>query len=107
MSNTPQKWFNAYATPEELRFFIGADRKSGLIRSSFDYRSTQALAKEGKLTLEEVERIVAKQLKAGVVVASTNKDDHYAYWERADAVPKKKSVAKADKDERVKKAKKP
>lgn len=103
----PQKWYNVYNTPEELRFFIGADRKSGLVRSSFDFRSTAALAKEGKLTLEEVERFVAKHLKSGVVVASTNKDDHYAYWERVDAAPPKKSVAKTDKDDRVKKAKKP
>jgi len=103
----PQKWYNVYNTPEELRFFIGADRKSGLVRSTFDYRSTAAIAKEGKLTLEEVERCVAKFLKGGVIIASTNKDDHYAYWERVDAAPVKKSLAKSDKDDRVKKAKKP
>lgn len=105
--NVLKEWFQAYSCDEELRFFIGKDKKSGLVRSSYDYRSVSALAKEGGLTLEQTEKIVAKFLKMGIVVASTNKDDHYAYWKRVapDLGKKtKKSVADKDKDKRTQSA---
>lgn len=102
--NVLKKWYDVYTSDEELRFFIGKDKKSGLVRSSYDMRSVAALAKEGGLTLEETEKIVSKFLKMGVVVASTNKDDHYAYWERVApdlGKKKKKSVADKDKEQRT------
>ena len=99
-----KKWHEVYVGDEELRFFVGKDKKSGLVRTSYDYRSTSALSKESGLSMEDTERILAKFLKMGVVVASTNKDDHYAYWERVAAdigLKKKKSIAQTDKDKRT------
>jgi hypothetical protein len=102
-----KKWYDVYQGNDERAFFVGKDGKSGLVRSSYNYRSVAALAKESGLSKGRVEQIVSKYLKMGLVVASSDKEDHYAYWGRvspgmtAGAAP---TVAVADQNNRINKA---
>lgn len=102
-SEESKEWYDNYCNDDELFFFVGRDKKSGLVRSDFDYRSVAALIKESGLTEQRVEQILNKYLKKGLVIQSTNKIDHYAYWRLAknQGGEKKKSLAQSDKDKRM------
>ncbi len=101
-----KKWYDVYQGNDERAFFVGKDGKSGLVRSIYNYRSVAAVAKESGLSKARVEQIVSKYLKMGLVVASSDKEDHYAYWGRvspnltAGAAP---TVAAVDQANRVNK----
>jgi hypothetical protein len=109
MKNNPKKWSQVYpqgtkAGDEEQLFFIGKDRQSGLARHpSWDWRSTAALTKESGLPRKRVEAIITKYVTLGLVFASPNRPDHWAYWERVPdmLLPDAKSVAKADQEDRI------
>jgi len=105
-STTPRKWYDAYENTDEYNFFIGKDRKSGLVRSkAHDYRSPQKLADESGLSLAAVEKILAKYIQEGVIVPSSSNDNLYAYWEnvkkKTPSSPKT-SIAENDKKAQVK-----
>jgi hypothetical protein len=106
-----KKWHEVYSNNEEQRFFIGADGASGLVRSAkWNFRSVASLAKEGKLTKEQVERIIDKFLKMGIVVASPDQEDHYGYWQRVAPHLNNQvggSIAQTDHNSRVKASKSP
>lgn len=101
----PKKWHEVYKGNEERAFFVGKDGKSGLVRSSFNYRSVSALAKESGLTKERVEQLVNKFMASGLIFQNDNHDDQYGYWERVNPnfnTGGAKTVAAKDQDERVK-----
>lgn len=101
----PKKWHEVYKNNEERAFFIGKDGKSGLVRSSYQYRSVSALAKESGLTKDRVEQIVNKFLTAGIVFQNENHDDQYGYWERVNPnfqLGGSKTIVAKDQDEQVK-----
>jgi hypothetical protein len=101
-----QKWYEVASGAKERSLFIGKDSKSGLVRGEYAYRSVAALTKESGLTREEVEKIIAKYLKFGLIVASPNKEDLYAYVHNVDTSGKeKKSLADSDQEVRLKKKK--
>lgn len=101
--STLKKWHEVYANDEELRFFVGADKNSGLVRSNYKARSTEALERESGLTTEQVEKIINKYIKPGIVVASDSRENHWYYWENVDTKEKVKSVADTDQADRLKK----
>lgn len=99
-----KKWHEVAVSADEYAFFIGKDKKSGLVRSSYDFRSVAAIAKESGLTKDKVEALVDKFMKMGIVVQSPNKEDHYGYWDRVSpnlGKTQTASLSEADKAKRV------
>lgn len=105
-----KKWWQVYGGDEEKRFFVGKDGKSGLVRNTeFEWRSTDALARESGLTKTRTEQIIDKYHKAGIVIQHQKDPEKWGYWEKVApqlANPVKKSIAEDDKDKRADKAKK-
>ena len=104
-----KKWWEVYAGDEEKRFFVGKDGQTGLARSKFEWRSTDALVKESGLSGAKVESIISKYHKAGMILQHPKNPEKWGYWERVD--PKqdgqvKVNVVKADQEKRIDKAKK-
>jgi hypothetical protein len=110
MSNVTKqlpKWWQVYSNDEEKRLFTGKDGTSGLARSpDYEWRSTDALAKEAGLTKRRTEEILDKYHKVGVVCQSSKDPEKWGYWERVkpDANKPDKSVVQADQDKRTDKA---
>ncbi len=105
-----KKWHEVYTGQDERNFFIGKNGKSGIVRSEFDFRSMKSLVKESGLSEKRTEEIIDKYLKLGIIVQSTNKDDHFGYWLRVAphlGTNNYQTIAQADQDDRVKKGKKP
>jgi hypothetical protein len=75
-----KKWHEVYE--DERAFFIGRDGRGGLVRSQYDFRSVEALARESGLTVERVRVIVAKYIADGVIVPSPDKPGFYGYSHR-------------------------
>lgn len=107
-----KKWSQVYPQgtkdgDEEQKFFIGLNRKSGLVRSNYDWRSTEALVKESGLTRQRVEEIITKYVKLGLIFASPHREDHWGYWERDEVYEKcienqnTKSISDSDKSSRI------
>jgi hypothetical protein len=107
-----KKWSQIYPQgtkegDEEQKFFIGLNRQSGLIRSKYEWRSTEALVKESGLSRQRVEEIITKYVKLGLIFASHDREDHWGYWERDDVYKKcienqnKKSIGDSDKSSRI------
>lgn len=107
-----KKWTQVYPQgtkegDEEQKLFIGKNRQSGLIRSKWDWRSTESLVKESGLTRERVEQILNKYVKLGLVFSSPHRDDHWGYWERDEVYEKcvennnDKSIGDSDKSNRI------
>lgn len=107
-TTTKKKWWNVYSGDKEKRFFVGKDGKSGLVRNDeFEWRSTDALAREAGLTKLEVEDIVAKYHKHGIVLQHTKDPEKWGYWERvapSTGTQTQLSVAEADQNKRLDKA---
>lgn len=80
--STPKKWWQAYANDEEKRVFVGSDGKSGLVRSeNFSWRTLKMLSSESGLTEKQVEGILSRHMKTGVVIQH-QAGDKFGYWER-------------------------
>ena len=101
---TPSKWTSVYPHgtkegDEELRFFISLARNP-----KYQWRSTAAIAKESKLSLERVEEIINKYYKKGMVFQNPKNEDQWGYWERVpEMLPKiLKSISQKDQEKRLK-----
>jgi len=80
---TIKKWHEVYSGSDERNFFIGKDGKSGLVRATeFDWRSTDALARESGLTKGRTEQIIDKYHKAGIVIQHSKDPEKWGYWEK-------------------------
>ena len=91
-----QKWYNVYATNDELKFF------RELSRGNHEWRTTRGLIKKTKLTKSEIEHIVAKYIPTGIVQQHSKEPEKFRYWERATKKKKKKgSIAEDNKKRRV------
>lgn len=104
---TIPKWWQVYSNDDEKRLFTGKDGNSGLARSQdYEWRSTDALAKEAGLAKRRTEEILDKYHKVGVVCQSSKDPEKWGYWERVkpDANVPTKGVVQADQDKRVEKA---
>lgn len=105
MSN-PKKWWEVYSDDKEKQFFVGADGQSGLCRKAgFDWRTVDRLSIEGKLTKVEVEDIIQKYVKSGIIIQHKTDPEKWGYWERVGTNPAPRNVADEDKKSRVEKAK--
>lgn len=105
---TLKKWWAVYANDEEKRFFVGKDGNSGLCRNTeFDWRSTEALARESGLSKAKIEIIIDKYHKAGIVVQHAKDPEKWGYWEKCSSTvtSSTKDVTKDDQQARVDKAK--
>lgn len=103
----PKPWWKVYSGDKEKRFFVGADGYSGLCRKSgFIWRSTEKLALEAKLTKVEVEEILKKYYKSGIVIQHKSDPEKWGYWERVGKTPDPIDVVSDDIKERVDKVKK-
>lgn len=103
-----KKWWAVYNGDEEKRFFVGKDGNSGLCRNNgFDWRSTEALARESGLSKSRVEQIIDKYHKAGIVVQHAKDPEKWGYWEKVGsaAASNTKDTTKDDQQARVDKAK--
>lgn len=105
-----KKWWQIYSNDDEKRFFVGKDGKSGLVRNQeYEWRSTEALARESGLSKARTEQLIDKYHKAGLVIQHSKDPEKWGYWEKVAphlANQTKKSVADEDKDKRIDKAKK-
>lgn len=95
----PKKWTEVYPQGtkegnEEQKFFISLARNP-----KFEWRSTGMIQKETGLPRKRVEEIIAKYLKAGLIIASPTKEEHWAYWERVPGMLKDTSKSITDKDQ--------
>lgn len=106
MSNL-KKWWEIYANDAEKRLFVGADGQSGLCRSKsgFAWRTVGKLVEESKLTRLEVEDILDKYNKMGIVRQHKNDPEKWGYWENIGNAPTQKDVVQDDIKDRVDKAK--
>lgn len=105
-----KKWWQVYSGDKEKRFFVGADGKSGLVRKQdYNWRSTDKLASEANLSKAEVEQIIDKYHKVGMVVQHAKDPEKWGYWENVATQignQSKKSLVEDDQDKRIDKAKK-
>lgn len=99
----PPKWTEVYpqgthAGNEEQRFFIALERDP-----KYTFKSTEALAKEAKLTPERVEQICNKYFKKKMVFQNPANHEEWGYWERNLELLDKDdaSVSEADQKSRV------
>ena len=95
----PKKWTEVYPQGtkegnEEQKFFISLARNP-----KFEWRSTGMIQKETGLPRKRVEEIIAKYLKAGLIIASPTKEEHWAYWERVPGMLKDTTKSITDKDQ--------
>lgn len=108
MSATKPKWWQVYGDDTEKRVFVGTDGKSGLARHpSYKWRSVDALIKESGATRAEVEQVLKKFLKSGIIIQS-EKGDNFGYWELVapHSADLKKTSVEQDQDSRINKASK-
>lgn len=82
MAAVPQKWHVVYQGDNECRFFQALARGQ-------EWRTTDGLAKQAKLTKEQVEKICSKYEPLGMVQQHSKEPNKWRYWENA---PKKKST---------------
>lgn len=98
------KWWQVYSNDEEKRLFVGKDGSTGLVRSpDYEWRSTDALAKESGLSKRRTEEILDKFHKRGVVLQHSKDPEKWGYWERVkpNANDPKPTVAEEDQKKRV------
>lgn len=84
----PEKWHKVYRTDEEKCVFVGKDGNSGLIRATdkitgkrFEWRSTDALARESGLSKKRVEEILEYYCNKKVVRQHSKDPEKWGYWE--------------------------
>jgi hypothetical protein len=99
----PPKWFEVYPVgtkegDEESRFFRALARNP-----KYEWRSTAALSKESRLTIERVEEIINKYYKKGMIFQNPSNEDQWGYWVRVPhMVPDvDESLAKKDQNSRI------
>lgn len=95
-----KKWSEVYPQgtkegDEEQKFFIALARNP-----KFEWRSTGMISKESGLTRERCEQIIQKYVKMGLIIPSTSKEDHWAYWERVPNLIKDDSKSLTQKDQK-------
>ena len=102
-----QKWWEVYAGDAEKRVFVGKKGNGGLCRHrDYKWRSLESLAGEAELTKKEVEVILSKYMKMGLVFQNDS-GDKFGYWENVQpdkADPPKAGPVEADQKDRMKKA---
>jgi len=109
---TPQKWHKVYNNDEEKRLFVGKDGDSGLIRAKdkdgkhYDWRSTDALARESGLSKKRTEEILDYYWKMDVVRQHPKDPEKWGYWENVGAVKEDVDPIEKDHQDRLDKAKK-
>jgi hypothetical protein len=84
----PEKWHKVYRSDEEKCVFVGKDGNSGLIRATdkttgkrFEWRSTDALARESGLSKKRVEEILEYYCNKKVVRQHSKDPEKWGYWE--------------------------
>jgi len=99
----PPKWTEVYPQGtqqgnEEQRFFIALERDP-----KWTFKSTEALAKEAKITPERVEEICNKYLKRKIVLQNPVNHEEWGYWERNKDLldADDSSIAQADQKMRI------
>lgn len=103
----PQKWHEVYRGDEEKNVFVGKDGTSGLIRAKdkegkrFEWRSTDALARESGLSKKRVEEILDHWCKKGVVRQHSKDPEKWGYWEIVGAPKDDPDVVAEDHKQRV------
>lgn len=102
-----KKWWQIYIEHEKS-FFVGKDNRSGLIRHPrYDWRSVDKLIEESNLTKEEVESIILKYAKIGLIIQNPKNSDQWGYWENVAPDLDKQlnlSISENDKNNRINKA---
>jgi hypothetical protein len=108
MMSKPKKWWEVYANDDEKKFFVGKDGHSGLARKNdFQWRTTEAIARESGLTKSRVEQLIDKYHKRDIVIKHPKDPEKWGYWENVNAnVTKKDSIKDEDQKNRIDKAKK-
>ncbi len=114
MSNTPAKWHNVYRNDEEKCVFVGKDGSSGLIRATdkatgkkFEWRSTDALAREAGLSKKRVEEILEYYCNKKVVRQHPKDPEKWGYHEIVGTEKEDPDVVAKDHENRMEKTKKP
>lgn len=103
----PAKWWEVCDNTER-KVFIGSNGKGGLTRNpNYNWRSLDKLVKDSGLSAKEVERIVQKYEKTGVIIKKPESADLYGYWEIVSPDLKnetgsQKSLSEIDKNDRIK-----
>ncbi len=103
----PAKWWAAYRNDEEKCVFVGKDGQSGLIRARdkdgkhYDWRSTDALARESGLSKKRVEEILDHWCKKGVVRQHSKDPEKWGYWENVGAEKPDPDPVLKDHEDRV------
>lgn len=100
-------WSKVYpaGTPQgdmEYKFFVA------LARSKYAWRSVEGIAQDSGLTPVQVEKIIQKYFKLGLVLAHPHQEDSWGYWANVpeDMLPKEKpSLVRKDQQQRMNKAK--
>lgn len=95
LAPTPSKWWQVYQGDEECRFF------KALSRSKHDWRTTDGIAKEARLTIKRTQEILQKYLPSGIVRPHQSDADKWQYWERGSSKPSQGTVVEENQKKRV------
>lgn len=102
------KWWKVYLNDNEKKFFVGKDGKSGIARHpEYKWRSAESLSKESGLSVEKIEKILAKYAKQGMVMQNPKNPEQWGYWEVVAPNSNedvKLSISEEDKKKRIEKA---
>jgi hypothetical protein len=102
MKKTPD-WFDIYpqGTEEgdkEQKFFISLSRDPEIT-----WKNVRTISRETDLDMEDVEKIIEKYLKLGLVVNNPNYESEWGYFKRVIGIPKpKKSITEENQNKRIK-----
>jgi len=107
----PDKWHKIYRTDEEKCVFVGKDGQSGLIRAvdkttgkRFEWRSTDALARESGLSKKRVEEILEYYCNKKIVRQHSKDPEKWGYWEVVGPEKEDPDVVAKDHESRIEKA---
>jgi hypothetical protein len=107
----PEKWHKVYRSDEEKCVFVGKDGNSGLIRATdkttgkrFEWRSTDALARESGLSKKRVEEILEYYCNKKVVRQHSKDPEKWGYWEVVGEEKNDPDVVAEDHAKRIDKA---
>lgn len=103
----PAKWWAVHRNDEEKCVFVGKDGESGLIRAKdkhgkhYDWRSTDALARESGLSKKRTEEILDHWCKKGVVRQHAKDPEKWGYWENVGQEKQDPDPVAKDHEDRV------
>ena len=106
-ATTPKKWHEVYRNDEEKCLFVGKDGASGLIRAKdkegkrYEWRSTDALAKEAGLSKRRTEEILEHYCNRGVVRQHAKDPEKWGYWQVVGTEKSDPDLVKKDHDDRM------